>query len=49
MNLLSDGFGCVVVDHLVKKGEKEDDSVGMRSSGAAYSHVEMGSLREDVG
>jgi solute carrier family 1 (glial high affinity glutamate transporter), member 2 len=49
VNLLSDGFGCVAVDHLVKRGnkEEEEEDVGGMRSGHAYSHVEMGTLRED--
>jgi Na+/H+-dicarboxylate symporter len=50
VNLLSDGFGIVVVDHWVKKGAKDDDDLsGAGVGGHAYSHVEMvGSLREDI-
>ena len=46
VNLLSDGFGIVVVDHWVKKGAKEEE-LGGRGGSHAYSHVEMGSLRDD--
>jgi Na+/H+-dicarboxylate symporter len=50
VNLLSDGFGCVVVDHWCRKqGEKEEDLVGVGGlrGGYAYSHVEMGGMQGD--
>ncbi|KAL4531799.1 hypothetical protein Ndes2437A_g09104 [Nannochloris sp. 'desiccata'] len=51
VNLLSDGFGCVVVDHWCRKqGEKDEEfmaGVGGVRGGYAYSHVEMGSVRGD--
>jgi len=50
VNLFSDGFGCVVVDHwCCTQGEKEEllaRSGGLRG-GYAYSHVEMGSMDGD--
>ena len=44
VNLLSDAFGCVAVDHLMKSNGSSGN--GSVSNGPAYERVEMGIVRE---